>query len=183
MTERLTYSPEQEQEPGTVPPSVYLADFQKSRLYQHALKARLSILRRERGRVNVAGVKQDFPATDQYRDALWQFFQKYPLHFEPSLYNNETLMLLEDYWRQTRELMAKERLFQLDRDQLINLDNERSVAHLRASQSLVNTKEVPNERVGRLIVHFLTVDQGIEPKPRKDSDERRREVYRQIGWS
>lgn len=54
-------------------------------------------------------------------------------------------------------------------ERTIDSDRQRSSSHTRAAEQLVKDKMVPNVTVGRLIVHFLSIDQSYDvPDPARD---------------
>lgn len=154
----------------------YLDAFELSQYYKKALQQAVA----ERVK---SGAKRDmvikrFPDLEPYKRALWDYYRDgNRLSYNAASYNTSFISTIESYWAKTRAMMLREKLQRLDPNTLEHLDHERSAAHTAAARQLVKMKQAPNENIGRLLVHFLSVDQGLDT-PTPGRDEMRRQAYR-----
>lgn len=114
-----------------------------------------------------------FRQTDGYKTILWKFLADNPLKYDEKQYTTDFVYDLDDYWTFVRGMKQKERYQRFG--SVEEVEKERSMRHLRAARQLVEDDMVENEKIGRLIVHFLSIDQGYDHVD-FERDERRRAI-------
>ncbi len=147
-------------------PADFLEAFKKSPEYASALNRRFEELNcPESDEDKRALIMQHFPGREDYKEALWLFREKFPLVFTPEVYSDEFIGRLEEYWSFIRDNMKE--IGRSGKD-LPGADSVRMSLHRQAAEQLAG-EGLCDFSTARLIVHFLSIDQGLDvPDPARD---------------
>lgn len=153
---------EQEREGKISDPRAYIVEFESSNFYQDALGK----YKHENPGVPEGEILKDFrdlPGSKKYIDGLWKFFTSQKgLIYDEKQYSPDTKIALNQYWQTIKEWLQREKLGRLDKDRIEDIDFKRGIYHGRAAAELVTEGIAPNQSVGRTLVHFLSIDQGLD---------------------
>ena len=150
------------QETDVIDPTVFLDGYHSSSECVEAYKSRLHDLPayKKHGDNMPDDLKKlvinEFRKTEKYKQGLWIYLEKHPLKFDETKYSKEFLEKLKSYWQLIKEMDK------ISREKNIDSDRERSSMHTRAAEQLVEDGVAPSATIGRLIVHFLSIDQSYD---------------------
>lgn len=158
-----------EEESKETQPANLLVDFERSKPLRSFMKDRMKSLPAFKGRKRSEITDEEIQTeltfareTDGYKNLLMYYFQAEgnPLRYDPSRYSKEFIDELEDYW----DFIVYERRVSDRHGPEVKHENdlERSRRHMRVARQLFRDGMVPNEKVARLIVHFLSIDKGYD---------------------
>lgn len=158
-----------EAEPKESDPANLLADFERSKPLKSFMKDRIHSLPAFKGRKRSEIMDEEIQTevefvreTDGYKNLLMHYFQMEgnPLRYDPAKYTKEFIDEIEDYWA----FIVYERRVADNHGPEVKHENdlERSRRHMRAARQLCKDGMAPNDKVARLIVHFLSIDQGYD---------------------
>lgn len=150
-------------------PGNLLTAFERSGPLKNFIKDRMRSLPafkgRKRSEISREEISQELEyarETDGYKNLLMRYFQteSNPLRYNPSEYSKEFIDEIEDYWKfivYERKVSDK-----YGPEARHENDLERSRRHMRAARQLCKDGLTPNDKVARIIVHFLSIDQGYD---------------------
>ena len=134
------------------------------------------LVNREKGirkRSEKKEVERLLKGTDEYKIKLWKFFDKNKLRWNPAFYSVDFQQRIEAYWAKIRGQELREKYYRYG--DVEQMEAERVRLHARAAEQLMEDFGIENFSVARIIVQFLSIDQGfdvIDP----DRDVRRRQI-------
>ena len=183
MMEKLKPNPESsESENGDfTDPGKYIEVFNESNEYKNAFQLRLKELKADNfdsmSEERKSAVLDHFVGCELWKNALWLFWNKHKLRYKKEQLPSKFNTALGEYWKQIKETEKVEAEGDTDQYKIKQFDNVRIKLHREAAEKLMEDGIVNNLTLGRFIVHFLSIDQGVDV-PDPDRDEKRLAAYR-----
>lgn len=165
-----TLSPMETEEPKDyTDPVDFLDGFHESPGYQDVLSSRRKEVRRKNPNATDREIEESFIEVEPYKQLLFQYYHQHPLLYNKKLYSEKTNVALDQYWKDT---MSYHQILGENPSPtfLRAAEAKRSMDHLRAADELVQEEKAPDVRIGRVLVHFLTVSEGVDSfDPNRDA--------------
>lgn len=160
MQETLTPEEKEDTTPF-INPNEFLRAFRQSSEYQRSRARRIKEARKRNPRLSQKAIESSFCDVDQYKQLLFDYFHQHHLNYDETQYSEAFNAALQKYWEST---LSYQRILGHNPSdaylQAVELD--RVAKHLHAAEELVKNDQAPNDRIGRVLVHFLTVSEGID---------------------
>ncbi len=84
------------------------------------------------------------------------------LGYDPTQYTPEISGAWSSYVKTITKMKIGERLHRIDRDEKMALDEIRSIQHHNTASLLEQEGIVPNTRIGKKLVQYMSIDAGLE---------------------
>jgi hypothetical protein len=94
-----------------------------------------------------------------YKQQLWLWRNEHRLEADVKHFPQPVRSLIYEYWA-TIDHIKNNR--PTDKDEIRNLDLRRNLEHFAAAKELVNLGLAPNETIGRLLIHFISIEEGFD---------------------
>ena len=197
MSETLQHSPEEaetfnaERESAREPvpeeqtysdPRAYVDEFEKSIDFAGDVVNRLEKYTAEHpveelSQADVQQFKDTLRTASGYKEKLWDWQKEHKLSLKPETLPEEVTQKVYDYWNVMEDIAKIRRDKEITPEEAQNLDIERSAKHTLAAKELVDNGLAPNITVGRLLVHFMSIEKGYDRRD-PQRDERRLNFFR-----
>ena len=152
-------------------PKEFMDRFRQTREYQDGLAERKVETRERNPDLDDERIEKAYLKSDKAKDAFHHLYQNdFKITYDSEKYSSEFKVALAGYFRMTRSNVTRERLMRFEtRDDLLNAENQRMRLHDEAAEQLVVDGAMPNFRLARVYVHFLTVSEGLDSySPERD---------------
>ena len=160
MSEALAPQETEDTTPFTNP-TEFLQSFHQSPEYQQTLARRIKEARRRNPRLQSRAIESSFRDAEQYKQLLFDYYHRHHLNYDETQYSDTFNPALQEYWQST--LAYQDILGHNPSEAYIQaVELDRVAKHQDAAEELVKNGQAPNERVGRVLVHFLSVSEGID---------------------
>ena len=162
-------------------PMLFLQAFYQSPEYKQALAARIASIHKEHPESSRKRIETAFrDSSPDYKNLLFGFYKENPLDYSEDQYSDNFKKLMEDYWSKlfTAASIKADPTDPGKQAQIMQADHQRVLSHARAAEELVKEGQSPDDRVGRILVHFMTVSRGYDDFD-PDRDIKRLEALRE----
>lgn len=160
-------------------PVQYLNDFHNSEEYKQTLNKRIDRIKKEHPETSKADIEESFrDSTEEYKQTLWEYYRQHPLSYDANSYDEKFNQILKNYWNKKKFVnqMRADPTSAAKQADFIRADHEMMLAHLRTANELMEEGKAPDITTGRMLVQFLSIDQGIDVAD-PDRDIKRMRAY------
>lgn len=142
-------------------PREFLDSFRESLEYKSALTQRIKEVRARNPKAPKKSIEGAFVDVETYKQLLFDYYHKNKLVYDPAIYAPETQEAIQTYWNSV--MSYRETIGHNPTPAFLQAaEQNRIIKHLNAAEKMVQEGKAPDARIGRVLVHFLSVSEGLD---------------------
>ncbi len=173
-TTRETEEADGEEAADLTNPAAYVQEFEEAINFPDFVQQRAARSTEPLSPEEIRELADNLRTSEEYKNRLWDWQKLHPLPYNRDNFPPEARIALAKYWEEVVKIRHNKGRW--DASEILHHDYERSFLHTSAANDLIRAGLAPNRTIGRLLIHFMSIEKGLDVED-PGRDERRVQAF------